>query len=200
MLASVQQADARVEDVRLGPFWTAVVVQRSGSLRCGLASAMRHDQTHSHDGPEPVGEAGHLTGCTALELAALARSGSVAGASTGLAAINALLPLDETACVEVNAEQVLWERAAGRRVAVIGHFPFVSRLGSVVRELWVLEQHPGSGDLPAQAAPDIIPQADAVSITGTTLINHLRRAVASLQARCLCTGLEPHHTPFPHPL
>ena len=135
LLASVQQADARVEGVSLGPFWTAVVVQRSGSLRCGLASAMRNDQTHFHDAPEPVGEARHLAGCFALELAALARSGSLAGVSTGLAAINALLPLDDTACVEVNTEQVLWERADGRRVAVIAHFPFVSRLGSVMRDL-----------------------------------------------------------------
>jgi uncharacterized protein (DUF4213/DUF364 family) len=36
----------------------------------------------------------------------------------------------------------------------------------------VLEKRPGEGDLPAEAATEVIPQADVVAITGTSLINH----------------------------
>ena len=38
--------------------------------------------------------------------------------------------------------------------------------------LWVLELNPVEGEYPAQAAPDLIPQADMVAMTASTLINH----------------------------
>jgi uncharacterized protein len=38
--------------------------------------------------------------------------------------------------------------------------------------LWVIEQHPAEGEYPANAATDLLPQADLVAITGTTLMNH----------------------------
>ncbi|MEI6290921.1 MAG: DUF364 domain-containing protein, partial [Chloroflexota bacterium] len=40
-----------------------------------------------------------------------------------------------------------------------------------VGQLWVLEQNPGEGDLPASDAPHIIPQADVLAITAMTLMN-----------------------------
>jgi uncharacterized protein (DUF4213/DUF364 family) len=36
----------------------------------------------------------------------------------------------------------------------------------------VIEQHPVEGEYPASAAVDLLPQADVVAITGTTLVNH----------------------------
>jgi uncharacterized protein (DUF4213/DUF364 family) len=41
-----------------------------------------------------------------------------------------------------------------------------------VGTLQVLEQQPQGKDLPAEAASKVIPRADVVAITGTTLINH----------------------------
>ncbi|NIO72626.1 MAG: hypothetical protein GTN71_27310, partial [Anaerolineae bacterium] len=55
---------------------------------------------------------------------------------------------------------------------VVGHFPFIPRVREAARQLWVLEKRPGEGDLPAEAASEVIPQADVVAITGTSLINH----------------------------
>jgi len=37
--------------------------------------------------------------------------------------------------------------------------------------LWVLEKRPQGDDLPADAAHEVIPQADVVAISGTTLMN-----------------------------
>lgn len=54
----------------------------------------------------------------------------------------------------------------------MGHFPWIPKLRKLVRKLWVLEQRPQAGDLPAEAAEEILPQADVVGITGTSLINH----------------------------
>jgi uncharacterized protein (DUF4213/DUF364 family) len=157
-----------VREVRIGAFWTVVVLEEK---RCGLASALRDDD-HHHHGQNPVREAGHLHEHSARELAELARSNSLLEASIGLAAINALLDVDEDACLELNAEQVILDQGTGKSVIVVGHFPFIPRIREVARQLWVLEKRPGKGDLPAEAAPDIIPQADVVAITGTALINH----------------------------
>jgi uncharacterized protein (DUF4213/DUF364 family) len=175
--------DVPVREVRMGAFWTAVVLEASvqrGLLtkaRCGLASALREDDHHRH-GQNPVRGAGHLHERSALELAELARSDSLLEASIGLAAINALLDVDEEACVELNAEQVILDQIRSARspdrsrVVVVGHFPFIPRVREAASQLWVLEKHPGEGDLPAEAASEIIPQADVVAITGTSLINH----------------------------
>jgi uncharacterized protein (DUF4213/DUF364 family) len=158
--------DVPVREVRMGAFWAAVVLEDG---RCGLASALRDDD--HHHGQDPVRWAGHLHQRSALELAELARSDSLLEASVGLATINALLDVDEDACVELNAEQVILEQGAGKDVVVVGHFPFIPRVREAARQLWVLEKRPGEGDLPAEAAADVIPQADVVAITGTSLIN-----------------------------
>ena len=172
-----------VRQVRMGAFWTAVVLEapvRRGLLteaRCGLASALREDDHHRH-GQHPVRGAAHLHECSAMKLAELARSDSLLEASIGLAAINALLDVDEEACVELNAEQVILDQIRSARspdrsrVVVVGHFPFIPRVREAASQLWVLEKHPGEGDLPAEAASEVIPQADVVAITGTSLINH----------------------------
>jgi len=117
---------------------------------------------------------------SALELAALLRSESPVEASIGMAAVNALLEVDEEACVVINAEEVIIEKGAAKKVAIVGHFPFIPRVRRVVGTLWVLEQRPREDDLPAEAAPEIIPQADVVAITGTALINHTFEELVAL--------------------
>jgi uncharacterized protein (DUF4213/DUF364 family) len=170
--------EASLEHVRIGAFWTAVVVSRRGQQRCGLASTtLGVDHHHAHP---PVGQAGHLLEGSAVELARLALSEQPLEASIGLAAINALLPVDETRCHDENALLTLQRKGAGRRVALVGHFPFVPRLRPAVGELAVLELNPQPGDLPAKEAAEVIPQADVVAITGTALINHTLEGLLSL--------------------
>ena len=101
--------------VVIGAFWTAVVLEDG---HCGLASTLREDD-HHHHGKNPVRGAGHLHERSARELAELARSDSLLEASIGLAAINALLDVDEDACVELNAEQVILEQGTGKGVKLL---------------------------------------------------------------------------------
>jgi hypothetical protein len=49
-----------------------------------------------------------------------------------------------------------------------------------VRNLWVFEQHPTEDEYPPEAAPDLIPKADIVAITSSTLINHTLDELLSL--------------------
>ncbi len=162
--------DAPVGQILIGAFWTAVVLD-SDPPRCGLASTLRAEET----GPwPPVVDAGRLLGRSGQELAGLLRSERILEASLGMAAVNALLRLqgDETALTETNAEEVIVQRGAGRRVAIVGHFPFIDRVRATAGDCWVLERDPGPGDLPAGEAARVLSRADVVALTGTSLLNH----------------------------
>ena len=122
-----------------------------------------------------------MTGCIARELAELAHSDSLMEASIGMAAINALLPKQEDQWVDLNAADVIAKHGAGRQVALVGHFPFIPQLRESVGKLWVLELRPQDEDLPADAATEVIPQADVLAITGTTLINRIFEGLMALR-------------------
>jgi uncharacterized protein (DUF4213/DUF364 family) len=155
--------DSAVHQVHTCVFWTAVL-----SKHCGLASTF-HERHPEH---RPVRNAGNLTKLSALELAQYARSGNLLEASIGMAAINSLIDIDEARCVGENAFDVLARKGRNRNVAVVGHFPWIPKLRKIAGTLWVIEQRPQEGDLPAEAAEEVLPQAEVVGITGTSFENH----------------------------
>ncbi|MFN3763292.1 MAG: Rossmann-like domain-containing protein, partial [Anaerolineae bacterium] len=60
----------------------------------------------------------------------------------------------------------------GKTVVMVGHFPYVPDLRPRVGRLLVLEQNPQDElDIPAERAPEVIPQADVLAITAMTLLN-----------------------------
>jgi uncharacterized protein (DUF4213/DUF364 family) len=162
--------DGNVLDVCIGLHWTAVVVRSDGQVRCGLASTLA--APHNHSAEPDVPQAGLLHTLSALELAHMARSEQPPQASIGIAALNALLPPQPEQWRDVNAEEVIVTHGTGKTVALIGSFPFVPRLRPRVDRLFVMELQPKDNELPAEAAPDILPQADVIAITSMTLINH----------------------------
>jgi uncharacterized protein (DUF4213/DUF364 family) len=172
-------ADAPVLDVRIGLHWTAVVVEDDGSSpRCGLAATLLERRNEHHHPVVP--EAGYLLRSTAHQLAGLVFDENPTLRSIGMAAINALLPQFPHLWVDANAEIMLAQLGAGKRVALVGHFPFVERLRPQVGELQVLELNPQPGDLPASQAAQVIPHADVVAITGMTLVNHTLEGLLQL--------------------
>jgi hypothetical protein len=157
---------------------------------CGLASTGGLGD-HEH-GVTFVQEAGRLAGKSARELAGLAHSDSPLEAGIGLAAINSLLEVDETLCVELNAGDLLIERGRGKKVALVGHFPFVPALREAAARLWVLELRPQPGDVGAEEAAVVVPQADIVAITGSAFINHtVERLLGLCRADSLVMVLGP---------
>jgi len=120
---------------------------------------------------------------SALELAGWLTNpppGTPSGRSLGMAAVNALVPPPDTT-VNVKGQNLILNKGRGVRVAVVGHFPFVERLGAEFAALDVLELSPRPGDLPANRAAEVLPLADVVAITGTTLLNG---TLAGLLALC----------------
>jgi uncharacterized protein (DUF4213/DUF364 family) len=97
-----------------------------------------------------------------------------------VAAVNSLLKVDESSAREINAADVLVARGKGKNVALVGHFSFIEQLRQAAEELWVIEKQPAPGEYPAEAAADLLPKADVVAITGTTLVNHTLDGLLSL--------------------
>ncbi len=171
IIASIKE-DAPVKEVRIGAFWTGV-----WSRYCGMASTIFK---HEHEERYPIEKAGTLTAKSALELSQYALSDSFLESSVGMATINSLIEVDISKCQDINAGKVLEQRGAGKKVAIVGHFPFVSRLKKIAGELWILEKRPQVGDLPACEANKVIPQADVIAITSTALINGTMESLLKL--------------------
>lgn len=161
--------DRRVLEIRVGLRWTAVVVDKGGQIQCGLASTLETDHTHSRTPSVP--EAGQLEGSKGIELAEWIGSEVAIRKSIGCAAINALLDYQPERWVKANAVEAIRTRGKGKKVVLIGHFPFVKDLKEDLEDFTVLELNPTGDDLPASSAPDLLPMADVVAITGMTFIN-----------------------------
>ena len=164
---------ASVRDIRQGSFQTAVLTRY-----CGLASTPH--ETGPHHDKIPVKEAGLLLNKDAATLSHLALSPSLLEAAIGMATINSLIEIDEQRCAELNAGDLLSKKGEGKKVAIIGHFPFVPKLRRVVRELWVIERNPQEGDFDEAEADRLVPQADVVGITGTAFTNQTIERLLSL--------------------
>ena len=164
-LISSLDLNAKVREIRQGVFHTGVLTRN-----CGLASTLPRDALRQD--PPLVKEPGSLLKKSVSELAHMAFSESILEAAIGMATINSLLEIHDDRCVELNARELIAEKGAGKRIAIIGHFPFISLLKKHAREVWVIEKNPQQGDLTEDQAQNVIPRADVVAITGTSLTNH----------------------------
>jgi len=61
---------------------------------------------------------------TALELAHMVYSDSLLEAAIGMATINSLLHINLESCAELNARELIAEKGQGKRLVIVGHFPF----------------------------------------------------------------------------
>lgn len=164
-LISGLRFDAPIRDIRLGFFQTAVLTRN-----CGLASTLPRDALQHP--PPLVKEPGRLLEKTARDLAQMAYSDRLLEAAIGMATINSLLEINPSSCLEQNAADLILHRGEGKRIAIVGHFPFLPRIKQKAAELFVIERNPREGDLDEHQAHRVIPQADVVAITGTALSNH----------------------------
>lgn len=164
-LISALDIEASVRDVRQGVFHTGVVTRH-----CGLASTLPRDALRQE---RPlVKEPGTFVKKSALALAQMAHSESILEAAIGMATINSLIHIDSEICLERNARDLIAEKGQGKRIAMVGHFPFIPKLRDIAEELWVIEKNPREDDFTEKEAENLIPQADVVGITGTAFTNH----------------------------
>jgi len=167
-LISTLDMNTRVKDIRIGIFHSAVFTRN-----CGLAATLPHDALLQHHEREAmVKDCGYLRSKSIDNLVSMAYSESLLEAAVGMATINSLLQIDESGCTNMNAAELIAKKGAGKKIAIVGHFPFIPRLRSLAKEVWVIEKNPQEGDLSEDRSETYIPQADVVGITGTAITNH----------------------------
>src|SRR6516225_5993195 len=146
-----------------------------------------------------IRNAGHLRGMKLRDLAAWAKSWHEYEAAMGVAAINSALNAPDIVrqrfgrqLSESNNQDVftyLREQMRGKKVAVVGHFDGLERIGEIC-ELAVLERRPQTGDLPDAACDYILQDREIVIMTATTLINKTMPRLLALSqgARVVVAG------------
>jgi uncharacterized protein (DUF4213/DUF364 family) len=164
-LISTVNKNAAVRDIRQGVFHTAVVTEK-----CGLASTLPHDAL-KQDQPF-VKDAGLLLQKELKDLLLMTGSENILEAVIGMATLNSLIEIDEARCIDLNARELLIEKGKDKKIAIIGHFPFIPVLRETAREVRVIEKNPREGDHNESSAAEFIPQSDVIAITGTAFTNH----------------------------
>jgi uncharacterized protein (DUF4213/DUF364 family) len=184
-----------VSDCTVGLHWTLV-----RSLGVGIAMT-------PPEGERRLRLPGPVRGAKVRDIAALAKSWNGFEAALGVAAINSFIntptvvPADwlsprPAAPGGSTFEQMLPE-IAGKRVAVVGHFPNLDLIAGAC-SLHILERRPQSGDFPDPACEYLLPSMDYVFITGSTLINKTlpRLLELSRQATTVVVGPTTPLTPL----
>ncbi len=161
--------NASCATVIVGYNWTLV----DWEFGTGLAST----PSKGVDGARTTGSTGNYAGRPLRALAQLSCSANPYERTIGCAAINAGLNRHDLQGSAGNGLEV----PAGDpgRVVVIGRFPgLAERLPDAI----VLERTPGPGDLPAEAAPDVVPGCSHLLITASAWANTSLSGLLSLAA------------------
>jgi uncharacterized protein (DUF4213/DUF364 family) len=150
------------------------------SSKTGLATWAWHGShpVPLNDLPDPK------TGClhSVKQLAQLIHDNNPLKASLGLAALNSVLPdIDPENITDINASDLILKIGKGKKVAIVGHFPFVRKIREEFDDLMVFEKQPRTGDLESVLIPEKIPLADIVALTATTISN---KTLASILSSC----------------
>jgi uncharacterized protein len=196
----------RVERVVVGLFFTGVKLDNGVAGACATPLATLAHTVCCPSSALAMPFPGKLKGRPAGELAREALSGHGIRRAVGIAAVNALADCcwrrrphpGVTLIAGVDAFDAA-EIRHGDKVVVVGAFvPFLKELKRRRQSFVVLEQDPATLKAderpffrPAAEAAQIVPEADVVLITGSTLVNATREdllALARAEARVAVVG------------
>ncbi|HAM36111.1 MAG TPA: hypothetical protein DEB40_14320 [Elusimicrobia bacterium] len=172
--------EARVDDVRIGLGYTAVLLDEG---RLGVAYTFRHEAQGGccvFEGLRPI------SGRPASDLLALIGSSDRIEAAVGLACANALANRSSEG---VQEGDVLGHLGLRREdcVAMVGCFsPLVGPIQERVKSLTVFDlvDRPTVVVRPAAEAADALPRCQIALITATAIINHTMDALLHAAANC----------------
>ncbi|HOT26556.1 MAG TPA: DUF364 domain-containing protein [Candidatus Ozemobacteraceae bacterium] len=158
--------DAKVRKVAIYAFMTIVKADQMG-----MSMTLLDDRIYTNGNHTPVRRMGSVERLPLSELVSWTDSQVPLERSIGMAALNAVALPPVRDCVAGNAIELAASFARGKRAVVVGHFPHLEEIRDVASAFHILEKRPQPGDLPAEAAPQVIPDADVVAMTGVTCLN-----------------------------
>lgn len=154
------------------------VIVRSGEY-IGISEFRNEPDTR------PMMNPARKEGFTLREMASLIKSWNMTEAAMGHAAINAYYNNPKTAeenGIALTGSLHSEDRTAdpfityqkdvrGKKVSVVGHFPYIEQLLKPVCDLNIIETEPYNDDYPEQAAEYVIPGSDYVFIGSITFVD-----------------------------
>lgn len=174
---------AQVAEIVIGLTWTLCRSTGEGGAGFGLAMS---PGVPTRTLPWP----GTLSGRPVRGLSKWLRGWDPYEATVAMAAVNSVLnrgsdlagsaiPLFPAGAANLAVFQHFAPRLAGQRVCVVGRYPGLDAL-DLGWDLTVLERRPGPGDLPDPAAEYLLPRADWVFLTATSIPNKTFPRLAEL--------------------
>lgn len=151
------------------------------SKRLGLSMTLSDDRVFEFKVNMPVSHMGEIETLGLKKVLSWTDSLQGIERSFAIAAINSALPLDGKKYFTGNALEITAKLGAGKKVAVVGHFPHMDHIKKVASSFSILEKRPQEGDCPAEDAVKIIPQADVVAMTGVTCLNDTIEGLLALK-------------------
>lgn len=178
ILEGLGETGEGVRRVTVGALWTLVETEGGAA---GLAMTdLGEGPTHGKHGKSLAG-AGNLTRPTVRELAEAVREPCGLARSVGLAALNALAGRDADG-EEENAAEWARREGEGRRLGLVGWFPFVEELRAAGREVEIFEKDPATGFALTEERRRRLAACGAVCVTAATLANGTFGGVAECLA------------------
>jgi len=172
------QSDKRCERFTVGQVWTLCQSDAGAGL---CMTPQDYSRTLSFPGT--------LAGRPLNELAAMLRSWQPFEAAIGMAAVNAALPFKAEhfdSVVELGNDagnlavfDHFLPRIRGARIVIVGRYPGLERY-EVEYGLKVIERMPGPADYPDPAAEYLIPEADWLFLTASSIANKTFPRLAEL--------------------
>lgn len=151
------------------------------SKRLGMSMTLSDERVFEYKVHLPVSHMGEIENIGLKKVLSWTDSLQGIERSFAIAAINSSLPLNGKKYFAGNALELAAQLGAGKRVAVVGHFPHTERIKEVASAFHIIEKRPQEGDLNAGEAVNIIPQADVVAMTGVTCLNDTIEGLLALK-------------------
>lgn len=169
------QIDGTIEQVQIGLTWTSCKARVQGRISCGFAMSPA-EKTRLLSWP------GTLAGKSIQDLSGQLLSWDNFEATIALAACNAAINCADNSLMQAAKPLPCSEHPhlavfnyfrpwlVGQKVVIIGRYPHMDKVLKGI-DYQVLERAPQQDDLPDSAAEFLLPTADWVFITSTSIIN-----------------------------
>jgi uncharacterized protein (DUF4213/DUF364 family) len=177
LLLDYANSPERIEQLTIGLVWTLC---RAGSAGLAMSPCIA---------TRTLPWAGTLAGQTLGQLAGWIKEWDPYKTAVGMAAVNCSLnsrELPEGIALQPQAGaanlavfEYFLPQLLGKKVVVVGHYPGIEKLAETL-DLTVLERQPAAGDYPDPAAEFLLPQADWVFLTASSIINKTFPRLAEL--------------------